>query len=127
MKPIADSRTVALAGWPWLLPRLAFVLFVAALGALLWFSQRAEKDEQRANLISDVLWLEQNLYFQLTHSEEYLGQIGSPGLMPRIACSRHIPGREMPPRPVRARGPHRWKPRASQGRWAGASIAPPIR
>jgi len=70
------ARTGTDSGWLWLLPRFAFVLFIAAVGALLWLSQRTETEEQRAILISDVLWLEQDLRFQLTHSEEYLGQIG---------------------------------------------------
>lgn len=69
-KPVAASR------WLLLLPRMAFALFVAAVVALLMMSDRAEKEEQRAILISDVLWLEQNLRFQLTRHEEVLGQIG---------------------------------------------------
>jgi two-component system sensor histidine kinase DctS len=64
------------SGWPWLLPRLAFVLFVAAVVALLWLSDKTEKEDQRAILISDVLWLEQNLRFALTRHEEILAQIG---------------------------------------------------
>lgn len=68
-----DTRT---AGWLWLLPRLSFVLFIAAVSALLWLSNRTDNEEQRATLISDMLWLEQNLHFVLTHNEELLGQIG---------------------------------------------------
>lgn len=63
------------AGWPWLLPRLAFVLFVGGVAMLLWISDRTEKEEQRAILISDVLWLEQNLRFALTRTEEVLAQV----------------------------------------------------
>lgn len=59
-----------------LLPRLAFGLFVAAVIALLVMSERAEKEEKRAILISDILWLEQDLHFNLTRHEEILGQIG---------------------------------------------------
>jgi two-component system, LuxR family, sensor histidine kinase DctS len=51
------------------------MLFVSAVVALLWLSSRADSDEQRATLISDMLWLEQNLRFILTHNEELLGQI----------------------------------------------------
>jgi two-component system sensor histidine kinase DctS len=61
---------------------MAFVLFVVVVGALLWLYDRTERDEQRANLISDVLWLEQDLRFQFTRNEEILGQIG-----PRLAAS----------------------------------------
>lgn len=69
----SDART---AGWLWLLPRLSFVLFIAAVSALLWLSNRTDSEEQRATLISDMLWLEQNLRFVMTHNEELLGQIG---------------------------------------------------
>lgn len=64
------------SGWLWLVPRLSFVLFIATVAALLWSSHRADSDEQRATLISDMLWLEQNLRFVLAHNEELLGQIG---------------------------------------------------
>jgi two-component system, LuxR family, sensor histidine kinase DctS len=64
------------AGLLWWLPRLSFALFIAAVAALLWMSDRADKDEQRATLISDMLWLEQNLRFVLAHNEESLGHIG---------------------------------------------------
>lgn len=77
---MAHSRThpeTRATGWLWLLPRLSFVLFISAVVALLWLSNRADNEEQRATLISDMLWLEQNLRFVLTHNEELLGQIGS--------------------------------------------------
>lgn len=58
----------------WWLPRLAFLLFVAAVIALLWFLDKSEQEEQRATLISDMLWLEQNLHFLFSHNEELLGR-----------------------------------------------------
>lgn len=61
--------------WLWVLPRLAFILFVGGVGLLLWISDRADDEERRATLISDVLWLEQNLRFHLTRNEELLGRI----------------------------------------------------
>lgn len=64
--------------WLLQLPRAAFVLFVAAVSALLWFSHQQDIDEQRATLISDMLWLEQNLRFQMVRNEELLGQLGRP-------------------------------------------------
>jgi two-component system, LuxR family, sensor histidine kinase DctS len=73
--PVSRSE-IKTSGWLWLLPRLAFVLFIFAVIALLWLSDRAETEEQRATLISDMLWLEQNLHFQLARNEELLGQIG---------------------------------------------------
>jgi len=59
----------------WVLPRLAFVLFVGGVGLLLWMSDQADKEEKRATLTSDILWLEQNLRFHLARNEELLGRI----------------------------------------------------
>ena len=56
----------------WWLPRLAFILFVAAVIALVWFSEKSEQEERHATLISDMLWLEQSPRFHLTHNEEVL-------------------------------------------------------
>lgn len=61
--------------WLWILPRLAFILFVGGVALLLWMSDRADKEERHATLISDILWLEQNLRFHLTRNEELLGRI----------------------------------------------------
>jgi two-component system sensor histidine kinase DctS len=61
--------------WLWILPRLAFILFVGGVGLLLWISDRADGEERRATLISDILWLEQNLRFHLMRNEEVLGRI----------------------------------------------------
>lgn len=54
---------------------MAFILFVGGVALLLWMSDRADKEERRATLISDILWLEQNLRFHLTRNEELLGRI----------------------------------------------------
>jgi len=67
--PISRSRLL------WILPRLAFILFVGGVALLLWMSDRADKEERHATLISDMLWLEQNLRFHLTRNEELLGRI----------------------------------------------------
>lgn len=61
--------------WLWILPRLTFILFVGGVALLLWMSDRADREERRATLISDILWLEQNLRFHLTRNEELLGRI----------------------------------------------------
>jgi two-component system sensor histidine kinase DctS len=74
-----ELDTVGSPRWLLLLPRLAFVAFVATLSALLWFSHQQDLEEQRATLISDMLWLEQNLRFQMVRNEEILGQLGRPG------------------------------------------------
>lgn len=76
MGALASDFEPRATGWLWLLPRLSFALFIATVVALLWSSHRADGEEQRATLISDMLWLEQNLRFVLAHNEELLGQIG---------------------------------------------------
>jgi two-component system sensor histidine kinase DctS len=63
--------------WLWILPRLAFILFVGGVAMLLWVSERTDSEERRATLISDVLWLEQNLRFHLIRNEDLLGRMGS--------------------------------------------------
>lgn len=73
---VGSKRRAALGRWLWLLPRVAFLLFVAGVGTLLWLSHQTDKEEQRATLISDMLGLEQNIHFQLLRNEELLGQIG---------------------------------------------------
>jgi two-component system, LuxR family, sensor histidine kinase DctS len=57
----------------WWLPRLAFLLFVGMVIVLLWFLDKTEKEEQRATLISDVLWFEQNIHFLFNHNQELMG------------------------------------------------------
>jgi two-component system sensor histidine kinase DctS len=69
-KPPTPSKTAT--SWYLQLSRLAFVLFLAALGALLWLNDKAERDEQHATLISDMLWLEQDMHFALARNEEQL-------------------------------------------------------
>lgn len=56
----------------WLWPRIALALFLLALVILLWYSHREEREEQRAVLISDVLWVEQDLRFHFNQIEEQL-------------------------------------------------------
>ena len=68
--PPAPSR------WLWLLPRLAFGLFVASVATQIWLNQRADSEEARATLLNDMLWLEQTLSFNLEHNEENLARIG---------------------------------------------------
>ncbi|MDK9703591.1 MAG: PAS domain S-box protein [Sulfuritalea sp.] len=76
--PSPAKERVSRWRWLWILPRLAFVLFVGGVALLLWMSDRADKEERRATLISDILWLEQNLRFHLSRNEELLGRIDRP-------------------------------------------------
>ena len=57
------------------LPKLGIVLLVVALLVLLALLQRNEVEEERATLIKDVLWLEQNLRFHLNGAEDQLQQL----------------------------------------------------
>lgn len=61
--------------WLWWLPRLAFVLLLGVVGIQLWLTDKEDREEERATLISDILWLEQSLRFSLSHNEELLANI----------------------------------------------------
>ncbi|MBI5329515.1 MAG: PAS domain S-box protein [Betaproteobacteria bacterium] len=77
MRPLPSSVDSAQANrWIWLLPRLAFGLFIASVATQLWLTEKADSDESRATLISDALWLEQSLRFNFKHNEERLADIG---------------------------------------------------
>lgn len=75
LTPSTSAERVSRWRWLWILPRLAFILFVGGVALLLWMSDRADKEERRETLISDMLWLEQNLRFHLVRNEEVLGRI----------------------------------------------------
>ncbi|MFX4389071.1 hypothetical protein ABTA48_19720, partial [Acinetobacter baumannii] len=59
-------------GWYWIVPRVAVALFLVAIGALVWWLHRNDLDEQRATLINDVLWMEQDLRFHLDRNAEQM-------------------------------------------------------
>ena len=61
--------------WLLALPKFGIILLLTALLALLWLLHRNEIEEERAALIKDVLWLEQNLQFHLNSNEEQLQQL----------------------------------------------------
>ncbi|MBM3392725.1 MAG: PAS domain S-box protein [Betaproteobacteria bacterium] len=69
-------RLPKLQPWYWTVPRIAVGLFVLAVISLLWLLHRQEVEEQRASLIGDTLWVEQNLHFNLSRSQEQLQQLG---------------------------------------------------
>ena len=64
-------------GWLLALPKLGIVLLLIALLTLLWLLNRNEAEQERAALIKDVLWLEQNLRFNLSRNEEQLQQLAA--------------------------------------------------
>jgi two-component system sensor histidine kinase DctS len=63
-------------GWYWMLPRVAVVLFLATIAAFVWWLHRNDLEEQRATMISDVLWMEQDLRFHLDRNAEQIARIG---------------------------------------------------
>ena len=71
--PIAGSRMRLLLA----LPKFGIVLLIAAIFAMLWLVHQNEKEEERAVLIKDVLWLEQNVRFHLNGTEEQLQQMAA--------------------------------------------------
>lgn len=73
--PPASQRLQSPRPWDWTAPRIAVFLFLFALGTLLWLLHRQEIEEQRATLINDMLWVEQNLDFQLSRQQEQLLQL----------------------------------------------------
>jgi len=62
--------------WVWFLPWIAAVLIPVAIGVLLWLLYRNDLEEQRATLISDVLWIEQYMRFQMDRNAEQLRMLG---------------------------------------------------
>ncbi len=76
---IPSPPSAPLAGrkrWLQHLPYLSLALFLAAIAALVWLTREYDADEQRTTLISDVLWMEQNLRFHLDRNEVNLQEIG---------------------------------------------------
>ncbi|WP_448207900.1 sensor histidine kinase [Azospirillum sp. sgz302134] len=53
-------------------PIVAMALVVVLLGVFLWLLQRSEQEEEALTLIKDILWVEQNLHFQLNSDQEKL-------------------------------------------------------
>lgn len=84
----ASHRPQSLRPWDWTAPRIAVLLFLIALGTLLWLLHRQEIEEQRATLINDMLWLEQNLDFQLSRHQEQLEQLSQDYFAGRLAGTR---------------------------------------
>ena len=56
-------------------PVVAMLLVVILLAVFLWLLHRNEAEEEAVSLIKNVLWVEQNLRFQLNSDEEKLRQI----------------------------------------------------
>ncbi|WP_445679625.1 sensor histidine kinase [Radicibacter daui] len=57
------------------MPVCAIVLLVVLIGLLLWILRRDERDVAHTTLISDALWVEQTLRFQLGMDEDTLARL----------------------------------------------------
>ncbi len=82
--PLESRGPAGAHSWHWYAPRVAIGLFVTALLGLLWLLHRQDVEENRASLIRDILWVEQNVRFSLDRDLEQLAQLGQeisePGL-----------------------------------------------
>ncbi|WP_205754903.1 PAS domain S-box protein [Azoarcus sp. DD4] len=70
-RPTSSWRT----RWVARLPFLTLALFLGAIATLVWLTREYDKEEQQTTLITDALWMEQNLRFQLDRNEAQLQQI----------------------------------------------------
>jgi two-component system sensor histidine kinase DctS len=61
--------------WFWRLPAIAVICLIAGVIGFVTLTLRQDQQEQRSALLSDVLWLEQNLRFQFERNEELLGRL----------------------------------------------------
>ncbi len=76
VEPVPSGEPPITSGWYWAVPRIAIVLVFATVAALLWLLHRTEIDEHRVTLITDVLWVEQDLRFHLTKVQDLLDELG---------------------------------------------------
>ncbi len=73
------------------LPKISVALLLLAVLSLLWVLHLNEQEEQRNTLISDVLWLEQNLRFELSGTAEQVEQLSQDlAREPNLALAREL-------------------------------------
>ncbi|MDQ7990504.1 MAG: PAS domain S-box protein [Candidatus Dactylopiibacterium sp.] len=63
--------------WFWRLPALAITVLVAVITLSTWLGLSQEHEERRAALVSDTLWMEQNLRFHFESTVDQLARIGN--------------------------------------------------
>ncbi len=73
---LAAKAPAVRRNWIQYLPYFTLALLLAAIATLVWLTRQYDTDEQKTTLISDVLWMEQNLRFQLDRNEIQLQQLG---------------------------------------------------
>lgn len=71
-----DRQAGGIPPWLWGLPLLGMLLVLLAVAVLLWLLQRSDDEDQRTALISDVLWVEQDLRFHLEKLQDLLEDLG---------------------------------------------------
>lgn len=69
------TRNAADNAWYWRLPYLTVPLLLVVISALVWLTRQYDLEEQQTNLLSDVLWMEQNLHFHMERNESQLSQL----------------------------------------------------
>jgi len=132
-----DDRSRATQGWHWFAPRVGVCLIVAALLGLVWIPLRQEQEENRAGLIRDVLWLEQNIQFSLASDAGQLWHLAQdstgadldqhrlelrvkhllpncPGLVQVVLLDRDGALRASSPAGIPPRGPQHWPDAVSE-------------
>lgn len=76
------SERGPLRPWFWWLSVAAALCLIAGVIGFVQLTLRNDRQDQRSAMISDVLWLEQNLRFQFERNEELLGRL-APDLVQR--------------------------------------------
>ncbi|ODN71078.1 hypothetical protein [Methylobrevis pamukkalensis] len=79
---LGEAETAALAparsardAWLAAMPAVAIVLLVALTGALLYVLAQDEAERAKVRLLSDALWVEQTLRFQLSTDEDMVRRL----------------------------------------------------
>jgi len=85
MEKPAPSTATNPTTWQSWLPFMVLALFVVLIGVLVWLTRAHDEESQRATLISDVLWMEQNLQFHLDRNATQLAQLGPELVVPEIS------------------------------------------
>jgi two-component system sensor histidine kinase DctS len=71
-----DTQNTVRNRWIGRLPYILLALFLTTIVLLVWLTRQYDTEEQQTTLLTDVLWMEQNLHFQLDRNEGLLQQIG---------------------------------------------------
>lgn len=69
------------------MPLLGLGLVVLAVALLLWLLHRSDAEDQRTSLITDALWVEQDLHFHLGKLQDLLRELGSDSASGRVERS----------------------------------------